>query len=106
MVKQLDPIFHGLANPVRREILLRLAGGSLTVGDLAEPFDITAPAISRHLRILEEAGLVTRRRRGRQHVVSLAGAALGEAASWVEQVRDHWERAFDALDDHLKGGGA
>jgi len=106
MVKQkLDPVFHGLANPVRRAMLRRLAGGSSTVGDLAEPFEISAPAISRHLRVLEEAGLVTRRRRGREHLVALEPDGLGEAVSWVEGVRDHWARSFDALDDHLRGDG-
>jgi DNA-binding transcriptional ArsR family regulator len=106
MVKHvLDPVFHGLANPVRREMLHRLATGELSVGDLAAPFEISAPAVSRHLRILEEAGLVSRRRRGREHLVSLVPPVLGEAASWVEGVRDHWERSFDALDAHLRGDG-
>lgn len=98
-------MFQGLANPVRRQMLRRLAGGTLTVGELAEPFAISGPAISRHLRILEDAGLVVRRRQGRRHVVSLDAAGLGEAASWVEALRDHWERSFEALDTHLRGAG-
>lgn len=107
MVNQsLDPVFQGLANRVRRQMLSRLASGDLPVGVLAEPFDITAPAVSRHLRILEEAGLITRRRRGREHLVALDAGGLDEAASWVDDVRGHWERSFDALDAQLRGAGA
>jgi DNA-binding transcriptional ArsR family regulator len=88
--RRLDLTFAALADPTRRAILARLARGSATVGDLARPFRVSRPAISKHLRVLERAGLVRRFREGRSSRCELDAAALREAAEWIERYRLFW----------------
>ena len=99
---QLDLTFAALADPTRRAILARLAEGDSTVGDLAHPFEISRPAISKHLRVLERAGLVRRARDGRLSRCGLDASPMREAADWVEQYRQFWERQLDALARYLE----
>jgi DNA-binding transcriptional ArsR family regulator len=99
---QLDLTFAALADPTRRAILARLTEGDSTVGDLASPFEISRPAISKHLRVLERAGLVRRARDGRLSRCGLNASPLREAADWVEQYRQFWERQLDALARYLE----
>jgi DNA-binding transcriptional ArsR family regulator len=96
-----DP-FRALAHPIRRGIVERLAGGPATVGDATAGFGVSKPAISKHLKVLEEEGVVTRAVDGRTHRLSLDTAALGEAADWMERQRALWERMFDAVGDYLE----
>lgn len=99
-----DPLsqtFSALADPVRRAILGRLKRGPAMVGELAEPFDISLPAISRHLKVLAEAGLIARERRGQQRVCSLRIESLQSAEEWIERMRLFWSDRLDALEDHL-----
>jgi DNA-binding transcriptional ArsR family regulator len=100
--RQLDLTFAALADPTRRAILARLAKGDSTVGDLARPFEISRPAISKHLRVLERAGLVRRARDGRLSRCGLDASPMQEAADWVEQYRQFWERQLDALARYLE----
>jgi DNA-binding transcriptional ArsR family regulator len=103
--KTKDPLsltFSALADPTRRQILERLADGELTVTELAEPFKMTQPAISKHLKVLERAGLIERGREAQWRPAKLQAAPLKEAAAWVEQYRKHWEESFDKLDAYLK----
>lgn len=102
----LDLTFGALADPVRRRILTQLAAGDSTVGELARPFRISRPAISKHLRVLERAGLVRRSREGRVSRCALNARPMAEAAEWVERYRVFWERQLDALAEYLekKGG--
>jgi len=95
-----DP-FDALANPVRRAIVERLATGPLTVGSATRGLALSKPAISRHVRVLEEAGVVVRSVQGRTHLLSLDMAVLGQAWDWLERQRTVWERLFDAVDDQL-----
>lgn len=97
----LDAIFHALADPTRRAILERLAAGPATVGELAEPFSISAPAISRHLKVLDAAGLTVVARRGQSRPRALAPEALQDAAVWTERFRATWEARHDALATYL-----
>lgn len=94
--------FSALADPTRREILVILAGGKKTVTQLAAPFELTQPAISKHLKVLERAGLVVRGREAQWRPALLRAAPLEEASDWVEQVRLHWEESFDRLGGYLK----
>ena len=94
--------FAALADPTRRKILAILAGGDRTVTQLAEPFDITQPAISKHLRVLERAGLVVRGREAQWRPAKLQAAPLKEASDWVEQYRQNWEESFDRLGAYLQ----
>ena len=94
---RLDATFGALADPTRRAIISRLARGDATVGELARPFGVSRPAISKHLRVLERAGLVRREREGRVSRCELDAAALGEAAEWVERYREFWNERLDAL---------
>lgn len=100
----LDSIFAALADPTRRRILEGLMDGCLPVGRLARPFKVSGPAVSRHLRVLERAGLVRRRRRGRIHEMELAVEALRKASDWIETYRCHWEASLDALANYLESG--
>lgn len=106
MVKQkrvdLDAVFAAVAHPIRRSILERLAGGDCTVGDLSQPHAVSAPAISRHLRVLEDAGLLEQTPDGRLRRCSLNAAPLSAAFGWLVQYRVFWEGALDALADHLE----
>jgi DNA-binding transcriptional ArsR family regulator len=99
---QLSVIFGALADPTRRAILARLADGDATVTELAEPFSISLPAISRHLKVLENAGLISRSRSGQWRSSTLQAAPLREASAWVEQYRQFWDASFDRLDAHLR----
>ncbi len=96
-----DP-FRALSHPIRRGIVERLAGGPATVGDATAGFGVSKPAISKHLKVLEESGVIAREIDGRTHRLSLDTAALGEAADWMDRQRAHWERLFDVVDDYLK----
>jgi DNA-binding transcriptional ArsR family regulator len=93
--------FAALADPTRRAMLARLARGDATVKELAEPFPITVQAVSKHLKVLEEAGLVTRSRSAQLRPARLQAARLQEAADWLERYRRFWEGGFDRLDDRL-----
>ena len=99
---RLDRTFGALSDPTRRAILARLAAGEATVGELAAPFDISLPAISRHLRVLEAAALIEREREGRRQRCRLAPRALADAHGWLEHYRRFWSGAFDRLEAHLK----
>jgi len=99
---RLSVIFAALADPTRRAILARLADGDATVTELAEPFSISLPAISRHLKVLERAGLISRSRSGQWRSSTLETAALKEATDWMERYRVFWDASFDRLDVHLR----
>ena len=99
---QLSMVFAALADPTRRAILARLADGDATVSELAEPFPISMPAISRHLKVLEQAGLISRSRSGQWRSSSLQAGPLKEATDWMERYRVFWDASFDRLDAHLR----
>lgn len=94
----LDAMFAALANPTRRAILARLAQGEATVNSLAEPFDMTLPAISKHIRVMEEAGLISRTRVAQYRPCTLNAEALKAVAHWTDQYRHIWEARFDVMD--------
>lgn len=98
---QLSMIFAALADPTRRAILARLAEGDATVNELAEPFEISLPAVSRHLKVLEAAGLISRSRSAQWRSSRLEAAPLGAATQWMETYRRFWDASFDKLDAHL-----
>jgi DNA-binding transcriptional ArsR family regulator len=97
----LDAVFGALADPTRRAILARLAEGDRTVGELVAPFAVSQPAISRHLRVLEEAGLISRSRRATARLSHLEAAPLRDATEWLARYRAYWEERFDQLDSLL-----
>jgi DNA-binding transcriptional ArsR family regulator len=99
---RLTATFSALADPTRRAILARLATGECTVTELAAPFRMTMPAISKHLRVLEGAGLVSRRREAQLRPCRLEAAPLKEVAEWAERYREIWEGRLDRLDSYLK----
>src|ERR1700760_2915189 len=98
----LDSTLAALADPTRRAILARLADGEATVGELAAPFDISLPAVSRHLKLLEEAGLIVNERRGKHRYCRLQPSAVDAAASWLDFNARFWSGGFDRLDARLK----
>jgi DNA-binding transcriptional ArsR family regulator len=98
---QLDATFAALADPTRRAILARLARGEASVLELAEPFAMTQPAISKHLKVLERARLITRGRDGQRRPCRLDGRGMAMAADWLEAYRKFWEDSYDALDNLL-----
>jgi len=98
---RLSATFAALADPTRRAILARLASGETSVQDLAEPFDISLPAVSRHLKVLERAGLIVRSREAQWRPCRLEAAPLKSIAAWVENYRRYWEQSFDRLDAYL-----
>ena len=102
VVDQLSTTFAALADPTRRSILARLSEGEATVNELAEPFPITLQAVSKHLKVLERAGLITRGRTAQLRPSRLQGDALKEAADWLAAYRGFWEGTFDRLDEHLR----
>ena len=102
VMKNLDHAFAALADPTRRAILARLALGETTVGELARPFPISAPAISRHLKVLEDAALVLRTRRGQSNVIRLNPEGLKTAQEWLDHYSAFWNGTFDRLNAHLK----
>lgn len=103
---ELDRTFAALADPIRRAILVRLADGEATVNELAEPFDVSLPAISRHLKVLEGAGLIERGRDGQARPSRLRAEPLDEAVDWIESRKRTWSQRVDRLDAHLRQQGA
>ena len=98
----LNATFAALADPTRRAILARLALGEATVTELAKPFDISGPGLSKHLKVLERAGLIARGREAQWRPCRLVAGPLGDASDWLEQYRRFWEESFDRLDDYLR----
>ncbi len=103
MPDALSQTFAALADPTRRAILARLDNGEATVNEIAEPFDISLPAVSRHLKVLEKAGLIERGREAQWRPCRLTAAPLREATDWLLHYRQHWEDSLDRLDDYLRG---
>jgi DNA-binding transcriptional ArsR family regulator len=101
-VDTLDRTFAALADPTRRGILARLAKGKATVKELAEPFGISQPAISKHLKVLERAGLIVRGREAQSRPSRLEAGPLEDVSRWVERFRRHWEERLDQLDEYLQ----
>jgi DNA-binding transcriptional ArsR family regulator len=101
MPDPLSSTFSALADPTRRAILARLAQGEASVGELAAPFSISQPAVSKHLKVLEQAGLVTRGRAAQSRPCKLNAARLREVSQWLETYRRFWEESFDRLDAYL-----
>lgn len=99
---QLSLTFGALSDPTRRAILARLAEGEATVTELAAPFEMSLPAVSKHLKVLERAGLITRGREAQWRPARLDPGPLQEAASWLDEYRRFWEESFDRLDEYLK----
>ncbi|OFV83446.1 MAG: transcriptional regulator [Acidobacteria bacterium RBG_13_68_16] len=97
----LSTTFAALADPTRRAILARLASGETSVTELAQPFEMTMPAISKHLKVLERAGLIARGRQAQWRPCRIEGRPLGEVAEWVEHYRRFWDESFDRLDEYL-----
>ena len=102
---QLSTTFAALADPTRRAILARLARGEATVNELAEPFPVTTQAISKHLKVLERAGLIARGRSAQLRPSRLQGDAFRQAAEWLDGYRGFWEESFDRLGEHLRREG-
>jgi DNA-binding transcriptional ArsR family regulator len=100
----LDAVFSALADPTRRRILVRLSRGQATISELAEPFDMTLPAVSKHLRVLERAGLVRRERDGWYHRCHLEARPLEHAVAFLERWRPFWDRTLEQLAEHVEGG--
>ena len=94
--------FTALAHPIRREIVQRLSGGAASVGEASRGLGVSKPTISRHLRLLEEAGVVTRVVEGRTHQLGLRPETLAEVTAWIETQRTRWERLFDVVGDYLE----
>lgn len=101
MSDQLSTTFAALADPTRRAILARLALGECTVSELAEPFEMTLPAVSKHLRVLERAGLIAQRREAQRRQCRIEAAPLQEVSNWTEHYRVLWEQRLDRLDQYL-----
>lgn len=99
--QQLDAVFGALADPTRRAILARLTEGDLTVGELSAPFSVSQPAISRHLKVLEGAGLISRTRRATARLSHLEAEPLRDATSWLARYRAYWEESHERLDELL-----
>ena len=99
---RLDATFAALADPTRRAILARLTGGEVSVTELARPFEMTLPAVSKHLKVLERAGLIERRRDAQWRPCRLEAGPLKEVSDWVSEYRRHWEERFDRLDEYLR----
>jgi DNA-binding transcriptional ArsR family regulator len=94
--------FRALAHPLRRDIVERLSGGAATVGEVSREFAVSKPTISRHLKLLEDAGVVSRVIDGRTHRLALRPQALAEASDWIENQRERWLRLFDLVDQYLE----
>ncbi len=99
---RLSAVFGALADPIRRAILDRLAEGDATVTELAEPFDVSQPAISRHLKVLERAGLISRSRQATFRLSHLEAEPLRDATAWLARYRDYWEESYQRLDELLE----
>ncbi|MGH2346873.1 MAG: ArsR/SmtB family transcription factor, partial [Chloroflexota bacterium] len=101
MIDQLSAVFGALADPTRRAILARLTKGDATVAELAAPFKVSQPAISRHLKVLEQAGLISRRRRATARLSHIEGEPLREVTVWLDRYREYWDESYDRLDTLL-----
>src|SRR6187455_692889 len=99
---QLSATFAALADPTRRAILSRLISGEASVTELAEPFDMSLPAVTKHLKVLQRAGLVSQGREAQWRPCRLEAAPMREAVEWMESYRRHWEQRFDRLDEYLR----
>jgi DNA-binding transcriptional ArsR family regulator len=97
--------FVALAHPIRREIVERLSGGAATIGEASRGLGVSKPTITRHVKLLEEAGVITRVVDGRTHRLGLRPEALGDAAGWIESQRTRWERLFDVVGEYLEERG-
>jgi DNA-binding transcriptional ArsR family regulator len=102
MTDRLSATFAALADPTRRAILARLALGETSVTELAKPFDMSAPAVSKHLKVLERAGLIARSREAQWRPARLEAAPLKDVAKWIEHYRRFWEESLDRLEDYLR----
>jgi DNA-binding transcriptional ArsR family regulator len=102
LADRLSTTFAALADPTRRAILARLASGETSVSELAEPFDMSLPAVSKHLKVLERAGLIVRGREAQWRPCRIEPRALKEVDDWLERYRRFWEQSFDRLDDYLR----
>src|SRR5229473_1347398 len=100
--ERLNATFAALADPTRRAILARLAGGEASVSELAEPFDMSLPAVSKHLKVLERAGLIARGREAQWRPSRLEAGPLKDVANWLEHYRRFWEQSLDRLGDYLR----
>jgi DNA-binding transcriptional ArsR family regulator len=103
-----DPLsttFAALADPTRRAILARLAGGAASVSELAQPFDMSLPAVTKHLKVLQRAGLISQGREAQWRPCRLEARPMRDASQWMEAYRRHWEQRFDRLDEYLRGPG-
>jgi DNA-binding transcriptional ArsR family regulator len=100
--ESLDSVFGALADPTRRAILARLASGEASVTELAAPFAMSLPAVSKHLKVLERAGLIARGREAQWRPCRLEPRPLKDVADWVDEYRRHWEQSFDRLDEYLQ----
>jgi DNA-binding transcriptional ArsR family regulator len=100
--RQLDQVFSALADPTRRAILARLAAGEATVNELVAPFELSQPTISKHLKVLEQAGLVSRSREAQFRPVRLNATPMAGAAEWLGGYRRFWDESFDRLDEYVK----
>lgn len=101
-VDRLSTTFAALADPTRRAILAQLAAGEISVTELAQPFEMSLPAVSKHLKVLERAGLIARGRDAQWRPCRLEAAPLEDVAKWVDEYRRFWEQSFDRLDDYLR----
>jgi DNA-binding transcriptional ArsR family regulator len=102
MTDHLSTTFAALADPTRRAILARLSSGEASVKELAEPFDMTLPAVTKHLKVLQRAGLITQGRKAQWRPCRLEAGPLREVSDWVAQYRRFWDESFDRLDEYLK----
>src|SRR3954469_19645096 len=100
--EHLNAVFSALADPTRRAILARLTEGDATVAEIAAPFDMSQPAISRHLKVLEQAGLISRRRRRTARLSPLEAEPLQEASAWLDRYREYWDERYEQLDALLE----
>lgn len=101
---QLDAIFHSLSDPIRRDILQRVSLSELSVGELVEKYEVSFAAISKHIKVLEKANLIRKRKEGKKYMVALSPEAIKSADEYLEQYRLMWESRYDKLDTLLKGG--
>ena len=101
--RRLDNVFSALSDPTRRAIVMRLARGNATVGELAAPFRMTLPAVTKHIKVLERAGLLSREIEGRIHRCSLSGEPMAEASEWIERHRGFWAAQLDSLAEYFEG---
>jgi len=100
--KRLDGVFSALSDPTRRAIVIRLTRGSATVGELAAPFRMTLPAVTKHIKVLERAGLLSRQIEGRLHRCRLSGEPMAEASAWIERHRTFWASQLDSLSGYFE----